>query len=239
MLTPISGMIRHIAGTEGDVVKKFQPSPKIKPPRRKPSVHNKSNRTDYMKNYMSDYRKDQGKDYQKVPSSVKKFRAKQRERLKKKFNLKKACRDPEKSLDDMMETLTTAFAYMPPDGTAKLCGDRCALHVEEGPNKDRCLILGPDVFVPNVASCNYYVKGPAADPDSRLDRAVEPYLADLVYGCVQCKRCNRANEDASVCLFLTSILNKVFGKEGQFKIQPDGCCSAQRGKQQEAPRFFR
>jgi hypothetical protein len=73
---------------EGEVVKKFLPTPKQKPPRRKPGVKNKSNRTDYMQQYMTEYRKDQGKDYQKIPDAVKKYRAEQRKRLKEKFKLK-------------------------------------------------------------------------------------------------------------------------------------------------------
>jgi hypothetical protein len=73
---------------EGEVTKKYHATPEIKPPRRKPSVKNKSNRSDYMKNYMDDYRKEQGKDYQKAPDSIKKQRLEQRKRLKDKFNLK-------------------------------------------------------------------------------------------------------------------------------------------------------
>ena len=75
---------------EGDVVKKYFPAPEQKPPRRRPGIKNKSNRSDYMRQYMTDYRKEQGKDFQKAPDSVKKFRAEQRKRLKEKFNLKKS-----------------------------------------------------------------------------------------------------------------------------------------------------
>jgi hypothetical protein len=77
---------------EGDVQKKVYPEPLIKPPRRNPSVNNKSNRTDYMKNYMKDYR-EQGKDYQKVPDKVKQFRRQQRKRYKEKLKV----RDPLKA----------------------------------------------------------------------------------------------------------------------------------------------
>ena len=85
----ISRIIRNVsANLEGEITKKYQAPPKIKPHRRRPSVHNKSNRSDYMKNYMTDYRKDQGKDYQKAPVSIKKQRAEQRKRLKEKFHLK-------------------------------------------------------------------------------------------------------------------------------------------------------
>ena len=87
-----SELIRQVMAkvkTEVEIKKKFVVSPKIKPPRRKPSVTNESAQGDYMKNYMQDYRKEQGKDYQKVPSEVKKFRAEQRKRLKEKLHLKK------------------------------------------------------------------------------------------------------------------------------------------------------
>ena len=80
---------KFLLGTEseGDIVKKFRAAPKIKPPRRKPSVQNVSNRSDYMEKYMTKYRED-GKDYQKVPDKTKKLRSEQRKRLKKKFDLK-------------------------------------------------------------------------------------------------------------------------------------------------------
>jgi hypothetical protein len=81
-------IIRHVMAGE-DIKKKFLKSPNIKPPRRKPSVMNESAQGDYMKNYMHDYRKEEGKDYQKVPPSVKKYRADQRKRLKEKLCLKK------------------------------------------------------------------------------------------------------------------------------------------------------
>jgi hypothetical protein len=83
-----SEIVRRVMAGE-DIKKKFVVSPKIKPPRRKPSVMNDSARGDYMKEYMQDYRKEQGKDYQKVPPAVKKFRAEQRKRLKEKLLLKK------------------------------------------------------------------------------------------------------------------------------------------------------
>lgn len=58
---------RFLSGdVEGEPIKKFLPSPKKKPPRRRPMVENKSNRSDYMKEYMTEYR-GEGKDYQKVP----------------------------------------------------------------------------------------------------------------------------------------------------------------------------
>jgi len=86
MLRSITDLLRFI-NADGDIVKKFIAAPKIKPPRRAPSVKNKSNRTDYMKNYMEKYRKDEGKDYQKKPEVLKELRKKQKQRLKEKFDL--------------------------------------------------------------------------------------------------------------------------------------------------------
>lgn len=83
MLSSIHEIIRNlIAEEQGDVVVKFREKPKIKPPRRNPSVKNKSNRTDYMKNYMQEYR-EEGNDYQKIPEKVKEYRREQKKKLKK------------------------------------------------------------------------------------------------------------------------------------------------------------
>lgn len=76
------------ASIDGDVVHKFRPNPIQKPPRREPAFKNKTQRSDYMQEYMHKYRGEDGKDYQKKPKSIKELRKKQRERLKKRFNLK-------------------------------------------------------------------------------------------------------------------------------------------------------
>jgi len=57
----IKNLIASMNENEGEITVKLKPVPKIKPPRRNPSVKNKSNRTDYMKNYMKEYREN-GKD---------------------------------------------------------------------------------------------------------------------------------------------------------------------------------
>jgi hypothetical protein len=69
---------------EGDIVKKFNPAPKIKPKRREPSFKNKSNRSDYFQKYMQKYR-EEGKDYQKVPDMIKKYRHEQKKRIEEKL----------------------------------------------------------------------------------------------------------------------------------------------------------
>jgi len=86
MYYPIHEYIRRFAKglPEGDVTKKFKAQPKVKPPRRKPSVQNESSRSDYMKVYMEEYRGEEGKDYQKLPQKIKDLRKKQKEERKKK-----------------------------------------------------------------------------------------------------------------------------------------------------------
>jgi len=87
MLKSVAQHLRDLAASmglpEGDVKQKFYPDPKIKPPRRKPSTVNQSNRSDYSKNYMQDYRSE-GKDYQKMTDSMKDLLRRQRKRLKEK-----------------------------------------------------------------------------------------------------------------------------------------------------------
>jgi len=79
MILSISEKLRDLAATGpgGEIVKKFLKQPKIKPPRRQPSVKNKSDRSDYMKEFMTEYR-EEGKDYQKKPEKLKKFRREQK-----------------------------------------------------------------------------------------------------------------------------------------------------------------
>ena len=76
-----------IAGNDTDIKKKFRAAPKLKPPRRKPSIQNESDQHGYMKDYMQEYR-GEGKDYQKTPDKLKKFRSEQRKKIKEKFDLK-------------------------------------------------------------------------------------------------------------------------------------------------------
>lgn len=85
MYRSISELIRNLVAdvSEGDIIVKLNPVPKIKPSRKKPSFQNKSNRTDFPKNYMRKYR-EEGKDYQKIPEVIKKLRKKQRKKKEKK-----------------------------------------------------------------------------------------------------------------------------------------------------------
>jgi len=87
MRSSIHEIIRHLVAelAEGDVIKKFRAEPKVKPPRRKPSVDNKSHRTDYSKNYMKEYR-EEGKDYQKMPKNIKELHKKQKKEKKEKMS---------------------------------------------------------------------------------------------------------------------------------------------------------
>lgn len=84
----LANQLKYIAflpDSEGkDVKMKFYPEPKIKPPRRKPSVTNKTNAPEYMSQYMKEYR-GEGKDYQKIPDATKQYRRDQRKKLKEKL----------------------------------------------------------------------------------------------------------------------------------------------------------
>jgi hypothetical protein len=90
MVIPFSFYIRNISAflPEVNIKKKVYQDPKLKPPRRNPSIDNKTNQSDYMKNYMTEYR-EKGKDYQKVPDKVKQFRREQRKQLREKIRARK------------------------------------------------------------------------------------------------------------------------------------------------------
>jgi len=77
-----------VADLDGEVVVKYRPVPKIKPPRRRSPGKNKTQKSDYMQQYMQDYRNDKGKGTPKVPDNMKRLRKEQKERLREKFNLK-------------------------------------------------------------------------------------------------------------------------------------------------------
>ena len=87
MWQSVANHLRIAAKHLPDIKKKVYPDPLAKPPRRNPSVENKSNQSDYSKNYMKDYR-EQGKDYQKMPQKVKHYRREQRKKFKEKLKTK-------------------------------------------------------------------------------------------------------------------------------------------------------
>jgi hypothetical protein len=80
----LSDLLRDVAAflADGEIKTKYRPNPKIKPPRRKSPVKNKSNRKDYSTKYMQEYRGEKGKDYQKKPKNLKDLRRKQKKCLK-------------------------------------------------------------------------------------------------------------------------------------------------------------
>lgn len=146
----------------------------------------------------------------------------------------------EKSADEAIATLKVAVMYVGPDGTAKLCGNRCMFHIESGEYKNRCMLLGKNVEVPNLASCSEYMKGKPAEKWQKglqppIPQAIfTPEEVGLILGKVQCKRCIRS-DGKGTCLFLTDILQKVMGFKGAvFKIDGDACCNANRSNGQEA-----
>jgi hypothetical protein len=141
------------------------------------------------------------------------------------------------SSNSEVEALCVAVGYLDPDGTQKLCGDRCIFHFESGKYKDRCALLGQDVVVPNVASCTYYAKGDPVekwqDPDVKPEKIFTPEEVGLISGKVQCKRCIRKGSVDGVCAALTSVLRKVLGVKQDFKIDGDGCCNWNKAKGQK------
>jgi hypothetical protein len=79
-LEPLADHIRLLVisfVTDGEVVKKHHPEPKIKPKRRRPSFKNKTDRSDHSQKVMQEYREN-GKDYQKKPDKVKEYRRKKK-----------------------------------------------------------------------------------------------------------------------------------------------------------------
>ena len=144
------------------------------------------------------------------------------------------------SVEQAVSELTGAVLYLGPDGTDKTCGNRCSMHVESGPLKNTCTIHDPKWHVPNLASCGIYKKGPA--PRGSHAMPMKPFIAPessgLIYGKVQCKRCIRANEDATVCLALSKVLEKIYGfEDAEYEIEPDGCCNWNKAEGQTAPRI--
>lgn len=138
----------------------------------------------------------------------------------------------EKTSQQALANLRSAVLYLDPDGTEKLCGNRCMMHVESGEYKDRCTIHGPDVFIPNKASCGFYVKGDAAKSDDHMMmKLVTPKQSGLIYGKVQCKRCLRRGDKETVCAALTKVLQDQ-GHDIEFSIKPDACCNWQLGENQ-------
>ena len=101
MWNSVSQSLKILAGripSEGEVKKIFRPQPEIKPPRRKPSTQNVTQRDNYYTQKVKEFR-EEGGDYQRSPDSVKKFRREQRkkfrENLKKKKPLKAVLIDQE------------------------------------------------------------------------------------------------------------------------------------------------
>jgi hypothetical protein len=77
----LKNIVSFLPSDEGEIKKKIYPEPKIKPPRRNPSIRNKSDASGYMKEYMQEYR-GEGKNLQKTPDKIKQYRRQQRKKLK-------------------------------------------------------------------------------------------------------------------------------------------------------------
>lgn len=91
-----------------------------------------------------------------------------------------------------------------------------------------CTILGPDVPVDDDDSCSFYVHGPKAQPGTEK-ALVTPEEAGFVDRQVRCENCVSFN--AGTCE-LFKALNKALPEQFDLeeKVNPKGCCNAQREK---------
>jgi hypothetical protein len=80
--------LASVISSEGDVKKIFRPTPKVKPPRRKPSIQNITQQEGYSTKKVKEFR-EEGGDYQKMPDAVKKLRREQRKKLRENLKAKK------------------------------------------------------------------------------------------------------------------------------------------------------
>lgn len=134
--------------------------------------------------------------------------------------------------DEAYDALSVAIGYIPENGDAKLCGNRCRFHLEDPKYKDHCVLMKPDVTIPNVATCTEYVKGPPHEPRPPMG-LITPEQVGAVTGKAQCKRCTRRGNIPGVCAIATSILRKVFKVKRDFKIDAGGCCNLNKVKGQK------
>jgi len=137
----------------------------------------------------------------------------------------------EDNFDQAYKALSVAIGYVPKDGTKKLCGNRCRFHLEEGPYKLHCILMQPNLTVPNVATCTEYVKGPAHEFKNlkgiiKPMNLLKPEQVGLVSGEAQCMRCTRRGKIAGQCKAVTDVLQNVLGfKKKVFTIDAEGCCN--------------
>lgn len=133
---------------------------------------------------------------------------------------KKADRAPVKITRD-------TFLYMKPQGDEDIfaqCGS-CRMYI---PGSERCAILGPNVHVPEIASCGLYIHG---EPDDDQDSIAlhKPKEVGLVRREVRCENC--ASFDDGTCrLFetLNETQPELFDLDTQ--VEAKGCCNAQTPK---------
>lgn len=94
-----------------------------------------------------------------------------------------------------------------------------------------CLILGKTEISGDM-SCNFYTHGkPSADNIGKEQDNFTPKEAGLVKRQVRCENCISFDEKTSKCMFfqkLNESLSDLFNLEE--KVNPQGCCNAQKPK---------
>lgn len=91
------------------------------------------------------------------------------------------------------------------------------------PEKERCVILGPDFHVDADATCCFYMKGEPLD-DMPLIARVTPEEAGYVDRQVRCENCRYGGDKCGLYVMLNKKLPDVFDLEEE--IEPRACCNA-------------
>lgn len=135
------------------------------------------------------------------------------------MELQKKARDKGKNTRD-------CFLYMepkPPVDQFAQCGT-CRLYVS---GVSRCSILGPDVEVPEGASCGSYVHG---EPHEQPIRAsTTPEEVGLVFHQVRCSNCvSFADRKCNLYIQLNKALPDLFDLDEN--VSAFACCNAQKPK---------
>ena len=91
-----------------------------------------------------------------------------------------------------------------------------------------CYIHGPEVEVPDTASCGLYVHGESYPTGSTTYKIVTPEESGLVDREVRCENCVYGGEEVYTCE-LFSMLNQTMPDifDIVIAIEPGGCCNAQ------------
>jgi hypothetical protein len=92
------------------------------------------------------------------------------------------------------------------------------------PQRERCVILGPDFKVEADDSCTFYLQG-EPEKDLELVNRVTPKDAGFVRREVRCENCKYGGNRCQLFEMLNNKLPDVFDLDT--KIEPRACCNAQ------------